>query len=102
MPTREQIEALVLQAIEITRQQLPPEPQFPATAETVLFGQNGIFDSLGLVNLILEIETCLTDEFDITLVLADEKAMSQKRSPFRTAQALTDYIVSLLEPEPNV
>ncbi len=71
----------------------------PAPAEfsegTFLIGQGAVLDSLGLVNLVLEVEQRLEAEHDLTLVLADERAMSQKHSPFRSVGTLTDYICRL-------
>jgi acyl carrier protein len=69
----------------------PPE----LSEQTYLIGQGAVLDSLGLVNLILEIEQRLEMEHNVTLVLADERAMSQKHSPFRSVQSLTDYICRL-------
>ena len=67
--------------------------------DEVLFGQGGKLDSLGLVNLIVAVEGMVEDELDVTVTLADEKAMSMKNSPFRTIQTLADYITLLLESE---
>ena len=53
-------------------------------------------DSLGLVNLLVIIEQNIEDEFDVSVAIADEKAMSQKYSPFRTIGTLTNYINMLL------
>ena len=63
---------------------------------TVLFGKDGQLDSLGLVNFLVTIEQNIEDEFDVSITIADEKAMSQKRSPFRTIGTLADYIDMLL------
>lgn len=64
--------------------------------ETRLIGQGAILDSLGLVSLIVEVEQRLSDELGVDLILADERAMSQKRSPFRSIGALADYIYDLI------
>ena len=50
-----------------------------------------------LVRLIVIIEQNIEDEFDISLTIADERAMSQKQSPFRTIGTLVDYIDILLK-----
>jgi acyl carrier protein len=46
------------------------------TEDTFLIGREAVLDSMGLV----------------TLVLADERALSQKNSPFRSVRSLTNYI----------
>ena len=65
--------------------------------ETVLFGSSDGLDSLDLVNLIIAVEEEIGDEFDTEITLADESAMSEENSPYRTVQTLTDYIITLLE-----
>ena len=65
-------------------------------SQTELFSGNGVLDSLGLVNLILSIEDKLSEEFDISISLASEKAMSQKISPFKSIESLHNYIQELL------
>ena len=64
--------------------------------ETKLFGRDGNLDSLGLINLIVLVEQNIEEEFDTIITLADEKAISQKRSPFKTIGSLTDYIYLLI------
>ena len=65
--------------------------------ETVLFGGSDGLDSLHLVNLIIGVEEEIGDEFDTKIALADENAMSEDNSPYRTVQTLADYIIKLLE-----
>lgn len=68
-----------------------------ANSKTKLFGSNGALDSIGVVFLITELEERISDEFDIDLTLADEKAMSQITSPFRNVETLAKYISQLIE-----
>ena len=93
---KEKIEKLIFIAVEEINSQLPAERQLDRSMETTLFGNNGQLDSLGLVNLVVIIEQNIEDEFDRSITIADEKAMSQKRSPFRTIRTLVDYIDMLL------
>ena len=64
-----------------------------------LFGGGGLLDSIGLVTFIVEVEERLEDEFDVSVVLADEKAMSRRTSPFSRVSYLVDYIFELLNQE---
>ena len=65
-------------------------------AGTVLFGRDGCLDSLGLVTFIVAVETEIEDARGVTLLLADERAMSMAHSPFRTAGRLADYVAGRL------
>ncbi|MDY0211294.1 MAG: hypothetical protein RBQ91_07835 [Acholeplasma sp.] len=67
---------------------------------TPLIGGNRIFDSMGLVNVIVDIETAFLDK-DIEITLTSEAAMSSRISPFRSAGSLSNYIARQLEIEEN-
>jgi len=96
MSNRESIIRLIYEAIDEFNLQHPPEERLEKSAESVLFGPSGRLDSLGLVDLILATEQKITEDLDVAVTLADEKAMSQKTSPFRTVGSLADYIGLLL------
>ena len=46
-----------------------------------MFGSDGFLDSLGLVTLLVNIEQKIEASFNMTITIADEKAMSLRRSP---------------------
>ena len=62
--------------------------------ETILLGNNAVVDSIGLVNLIVDIEGALAEK-DLEITLTSEDAMSRRKSPFRSVETLSDYIVEL-------
>lgn len=62
-----------------------------ANDNTVLFGKDSVLDSMGLVNVIVDIESKCLDE-DIEISLMSEKAMSRRQSPFRTISTLAEFI----------
>ena len=64
---------------------------------TVLYGPGGLLDSLALVHLIIAVEAAIADEFDVHVTLTDERAISQRSSPFRTVGTLADYILMVMK-----
>ena len=62
---------------------------------SVLLGNNAVVDSIGLVNLIVDIESALSEK-DIEITLTSEDAMSRRKSPFRSVETLSDYIIELI------
>lgn len=64
---------------------------------TRLFGPQGNLDSLGLVALLTEIEERVYEELGVEVFLADDRAMSQSLSPFRSVRALGDYLAKLIQ-----
>lgn len=60
---------------------------------TRLIGTSSVFDSLELVQFIVDVESLLDDEFDIEIELTSEKAMSRRNSPFISVNTLVNFIV---------
>lgn len=71
------------------------DPAAPLDAKTPLFGEVGVLDSVGLVSLVVAVEQAMEDELGIRVSLADERALSQQKSPYRTVESLASYAVSL-------
>ncbi len=63
---------------------------------TLLLGSKSMLDSLALVSLIVEIEQRLKEENDLSIRIVDERAMSEKNSPFRTVGSLCEYLFAVL------
>ena len=71
---------------------LPSTQKLKKSLDTQLYGDKSEIDSLSLVNIVVLTEQKIEDEFNITINLADEKAMSQKNSPFKTIETFVEYI----------
>tara|TARA_B100000519_G_C14257620_1_gene445835 strand:+ start:1901 stop:2200 length:300 start_codon:yes stop_codon:yes gene_type:complete len=97
MDQKNKIQEVLFKVIEEINIELPSDKQLPKSPDTVLFGKGGSLDSLGLVNLLILLEQQLDDELNVNITIADEKAMSQKRSPFATVSSLTSYIDTILK-----
>ena len=96
MIKKEKIDQLIFNAIEEINQQLEEDNKLSKSMETILFGENGKLDSLGLINLIVAVEQNIEDTFNVSITLADEKAMSQEDSPFESVASLSKYIELLI------
>lgn len=62
--------------------------------ETVLVGADPVLDSLGVVQLIVEVEQRVEQRHGVSVTLANDKAMSQKNSPFRSVGVLADHVIT--------
>jgi acyl carrier protein len=89
------IEDIVLQTVAEVGEDQNQEMLKNPTSTTALFGHN--LDSMGIVFLVAELEERIADEFDINISLADERAMSQKTSPFRSIKTLVKYVDMLIK-----
>ena len=93
---KKKIRKIIISTINTMNANLDEEIQVKDGLDTVLYGNRGKLDSLDLINLIVAVEQNIEDEFDVTVTLADERAMSQEHSPFGTVGSLVDYIEVLL------
>ncbi len=98
---RDDVVALIITTVEDLKDESEVTSHDPVTESTVLFGREGIFDSLGLVSLIVDVEQKIED-LGISITLGDERAVSQKHSPFRTVQSLADYVCQLIDEQQHV
>ena len=93
---RDQVLALVKSAVDEINEELDQDRLRNVTEETLLFGDEERIDSLSLVVLIASLEQEVEEAFGVPVELADEKAMSRHRSPYRTVGTLTDFILEQL------
>ena len=87
----------IYSAIGRVNETLPEASQLSSSPETFLFGPKSSLDSLGLVMLISELEEILLKEKGVKVSIADEKAMSQKSSPFLTVSSLASYVETIID-----
>jgi len=89
------IQEVLLQAIRRINLSRQPKERLEVSAHAAIFGPDSRLDSLGLVALLIEVEEVLQDAgYDVTL--SDERAMSQRQSPFRDVPSLVAFIASLM------
>jgi acyl carrier protein len=86
-------------AFEVVRKavaELAEDMGFPALVSpaesTPLFGGDDGIDSLSLVRLVADIERAAELALGKTVILADERAMSRRHSPFRTVGTLSELL----------
>lgn len=97
MSGKEKIVKAIFEVVDEINESTLKENRLDKTYETVLLGEGGKLDSLGIVALITAVEQKIEDEFGVSITLANEMAMSQEKSPFKTIGRLADYISLLLD-----
>jgi len=90
------IKDLIVETLQDLEEELELNKIDTFNYSTVLFGKNGLLDSMGLVTLITDLEEKIEEAFSLSIVLANEKAMSKTNSPFRTVLSLAEYIDVLI------
>ena len=69
------------------------EMDYQIGSDTVIYGEKGILDSMGIVNLIVDLEARFSER-GVELNLTSEKALSLRYSPFRSVSSITEFIRS--------
>lgn len=94
-PSSEQFTELVIAQLR----QVLAERDLPESAElgpdTALMGRMGVLDSVALVSLVVGLEASLESDLGVAVSLTDERAFSQRSSPFRTVGSLAAYAAQL-------
>lgn len=89
---RDRITQVVCGAIRELNGDLDYDHLSAPTLETELYGGDGGLDSLSLVMLVSAVEAAVADSFGRDVVLASEKAMSMRHSPYRNVASFVDFI----------
>ena len=94
---RKEIKDIICEVLEDLKNDIDDNETFIINDDTVLMGSQSFLNSLNVVNLIVNVEELVEEQFDVSIVLADEKAMSRKNSPFKTVKTLTEYVYELIQ-----
>jgi len=96
MIQRQELVELIINALKEINPPALAASGIEPTSDTHLFGAQGLFDSIGLVSLIVDVEQGVAELTGKAVTLADDRAMSQKHSPFRSVGTLADYTLALV------
>lgn len=86
------ITQMLFSVIDELNQLRPTDEHLEKDLETPLAGDSGRLDSAGLINLIAVTEQRTAAQFGRTILLTDERTLSQVSQVFRTLGTLADYI----------
>jgi len=96
MVEKNKIIEIIYNIVDEINSESSSEEKIQKSLDTVLYGGNNNLDSLGLVDFIVSVEQKIEDVLKTTIDLTDDRAMSQKQSPFRTIGSLVDYINEII------
>jgi len=93
---RSKIETIIVECINSLNLSLVESEKCSNKTENTLFGEGSALDSMGLLNLLMDLEEKL-ERTGVIITILDDHALSQKNSPFRTISTLADYICRKIE-----
>lgn len=91
-PSGDEVERLIADSVILLRRDLALPELASISPETPLLGGGSDLDSMAVVHLIADLEGRLQETYGLNWILADERALSRNRSPFRTVGDLAAFI----------
>ena len=92
-PSGNEVESLIGACLEQLRIDLALPDLESISPSTPLLGEGSDLDSMAIVHLIVDLEHRLHEQFGKNWILADERALSRSRSPFRSIGDLREFII---------
>lgn len=93
---KETVEELIQEAILELNEQLDEDRKISYSEDLKLIGVNAALESISFVTLIAILEDLISDRLDKNILIVNDRAFSQERSPFRSVGSLSDYVTGLL------
>src|SRR5262249_12093306 len=84
---REQLLTLLYSAIDSLNKELSGSTRLEKSPRTILYGEGGVLESLDLVRLVVLFERKVTAAIGRAVSITDDRALSQRRSPFRSVSS---------------
>lgn len=94
---KQQIETIIISSIGVINYTLNKPLPLEEKDVCPIYGSSRGLDSISLVGLISIVEDALESELGYSVIIADEKAISRRNSPFLTVGTLTNYIYELIK-----
>lgn len=95
-PGIEAVEQLVLNVLRRMNEDLPASERLPERPDTVLMGEGGLLDSLGIANFIVAIEEGVEQEFGRAVALSDQDLSTLFEEPSVTVAGFAAHVAKRL------
>ena len=93
---KQELFEMMIEVLQDVLADLDARQSAEVTAMTPLVGEGAAITSLSLVSFIAGVELAIEEKYDMELTLVSEEALSRSKSPFRTIDALADYVLTLV------
>lgn len=94
---KEKIKAYILNQLKEYREEGLLSKDLSFSDNVILYGKNGLLSSFNLITLVVDVEGYVNEEFNVPVTIADERAFSERNSPFATIESLATYTEKLIK-----
>jgi acyl carrier protein len=99
MLTKEDVQNIIRDSIVAINEEKQGGEQIPVAEDTVLMGSGTVLDSLDFILLVTNIEERLYASIKQQIQLVHDMGAFDNNNPFRTADSLSDHIISVIGTE---
>lgn len=92
-PSETEVDEIIIGCLSRLRSDLGLPAIEDASPRTAILGGDSDLDSMAVVHLIVDLESSLEAKYGRNWILADERALSRHRSPFRSVEDLRQFII---------
>lgn len=85
---------LIFEVIDEVNGQLPPDSRLEKTPETVVVGEGGVLDSLGVTNFLITLEEKVSAASGQSVALLRDDFLSGEDDTLRTVATINEYILN--------
>ena len=92
---RDVIQNIINESIDEINDFLPQDSQITKDDDQLLYGTNGVLDSMGIINFCLMVEEKFAEVFSKEISLIDDSAFSEEMLPIESVRNLKAYLNKL-------
>ena len=94
--SKEYVLEIIFKVIDEHNKLNPEELKLEKKVQTILMGSDGILDSLGLINLLVEVESKFKNDLQNNFSIIDENLFLKEKGPYSNIDNLSEYILGKL------
>lgn len=89
------VQKIINESIDEINDFLPQDNQLTKDEDQLLYGSNGVLDSMAIINFCLMVEEKFAEEFSKKISLIDDNAFSEEMLPIESVRNLKAYLTKL-------
>jgi len=92
MNNSQDISEIIFACIDNLNKQLPANGKLAKTSETILLGEGGVLDSLGLITLCVSMEEAISGQTGVNYALLDELMSERGQRSLQSIGSMMEWI----------
>ncbi len=91
------VQNVIFEVIDEVNGQLPPECCLKKSPQTVIVGEEGVLDSLGVTNFLITLEEKILEYCNQSITLLNDEFLSSDQKTLYTVESIERYITDVIQ-----